>query len=122
MVPGSLCSSATLAAVRISLITMSVFRSASYHVAHGRMRCRRRHRSEIGELDQMGWRILTDHAHALREVIDAVENLLGELIEHEAQVAKERAVRLPMVVLVIGVEHEGVGNLAPKTLDDRAFE
>ena len=46
------------------------------------------------------------------------QNVAGELIEELMQVAEEGTERLPVIVLVVRVEHEGVGDLAAQLLDD----
>ena len=67
----------------------------------------------------MPGRILPDHPHAFGKLIDRRENLFRELIEQLVHVSKERTERLPVVVLVIRIENERVGSLAPKFLHDR---
>src|SRR6186997_910827 len=68
----------------------------------------------------MSRRVLTDHAHAFRELVDCLEHLLSKLVEQLVQVAEQRAECLPVVVLVVGVEHERVRRLLTKRLHDRA--
>jgi hypothetical protein len=67
----------------------------------------------------MPGRILPDHPHAFGKLIDRREDLFRERIEQLVHVSKERTERLPVVVLVIRVENERVGSLAPEFLDDR---
>src|SRR5579885_1638429 len=43
---------------------------------------------------------------------------MGELIEHQMQVAKQGAERMPVVMFVVGVQNEGVREFFPKVLHD----
>ena len=63
-------------------------------------------------------RILSDHAHAFGQLVHRVEHLFCELVEQLVQVAKERTEGLPVVVLVVDVQHERVRDLAPQLLHD----
>jgi hypothetical protein len=63
--------------------------------------------------------VLTDHANALCQLVEGVENFLSELVEELVQIAEERPVGLPVIVLVVDVQDERVGDLASKLLHDR---
>jgi hypothetical protein len=63
--------------------------------------------------------ILTDHANAFSHFINRFQHARRELIEHQVQFPEKRAKRLPVIVLVVGIENEGVGDLALKVLYDR---
>ena len=63
--------------------------------------------------------ILSDHPHAFGELIKRGENVVGELVEELVQVAKVRTERLPVVVLVVRVQNECIGDLPLQCLDDR---
>jgi hypothetical protein len=73
---------------------------------------------EVGGFEQMRWWVLPDHADAFCEFIERGQDVLGESIEELVQITKERAVGLPVVVLVAGVQYERIGNLAAQFLHD----
>src|SRR3954453_242556 len=61
--------------------------------------------------------ILPNHADALRHLVDCLEHVFGELVEHKVQVAEKGTEGLPVIVLVVCVENKRVSYLALQVLD-----
>ena len=76
---------------------------------------------EIGGRDQVSRGILADHPHAFRKLVERRQHVLRELIEQFMEITEQRTVGLPVIVLVVRVQHERVRNLTLQGLDDGTF-
>ena len=68
------------------------------------------------DVDRRCYGILPDHAYPLRELVDGLQRFARQLVEELVQVAEHGPERLPMVVLVVHIEDEPVGDLALQVL------
>jgi hypothetical protein len=63
--------------------------------------------------------VLSDHPNSLRHLVNGAQHILGELIEHQMQIPEKRPKCLPVIVLVVCIKHESVGDLTLQVLYDR---
>ncbi len=89
-------------------------------LAHGPTRRGRVNVGRLLHLSQLDvLHVLSDHANAFCHLVNRAQHVVGEFVEHQVQVPKERPKRLPMIVFVVRVENEGIGHLALQVLHDR---
>jgi hypothetical protein len=91
------------------------------HFPHRRVRRGLHDAGEIRALHRMGRRILADHAHPLGNRIERFKYLFGKAVKELVQIAEQRTVRLPVVVLVVEVEDHRVCHLVAQALHNGAL-